>query len=257
MNRKFSPILLIAITSLLTACTQDLKLDGSEKKLAEEEQSKSQPVIFPDYNPSIADGKVVYERLKCAECHGEGGHGVGGRANQDMTDPNGKLAEETPIYQYKLLTYGLKNWDHPVLGATTSRREIWDLVFYIRSFNSPPLSTAELASIKEVFGANCADCHGLKGYGDGPLSHNLDPLPANFHQYNRFYDRDDPMLKIHISEGLYPSAMPGFLDREDSTNNVVFDEEYIDKLARYVRHFHIAYKSNYPEKSNSNLSEQK
>lgn len=233
------------LAAALTGCTQELTLEGSKENLAKEKPETEQEIIFPDFNPSIADGKVVWNKLQCAECHGESGTGVVGKATNDMTDPTRSASGKSPKFQYRTLAYGLPLWDHPKLKDKITNRELWDLVFYVRSLESPPLTDKELAQLEPIFGANCSACHGLRGFGDGDLANNINPMPANFHQYNRFFDRDDPMLHIHIAEGLYPSAMPDFLHKEDRTNNVVFDDALISKLVRYVRHFSVGYKPTY------------
>ena len=135
----------------------------------------------------------------------------------------------------------MQGWDHPALKDKVSTQDIWDLVAFVRSLSRPALTASERHHLGAVFGANCADCHGVKGYGDGALSHNLDPLPANFHQYDRFLERQDTMLWNHIADGLYPAAMPGFLDRQDRANNVVFDKNFVMQMVRYVRHFQFDY----------------
>lgn len=235
-NCFLASILFVSACSPTVTVTK-LQSGGGKKDATPE----IQPVEFPDDSPSIPDGKAVWEKMKCAECHGVDGHGISGKASADLARPS-KSGRGSPIFHYKLLAYGVSYWDHPRLKNKLSVREIWDLVFFVRAFESPPLSDAELEAMEPVYGANCADCHGQKGYGDGPLGHNLAPLPANFHQFSRFFDREDAMLNAHITEGLYPSAMPSFLGREDRANGVVFDEKYIEKLVRYVRSFYVANK---------------
>ena len=92
--------------------------------------------------------------------------------------------------------------------------------------------------VDAVFGSNCAVCHGKKGYGDGPLAHNLERIPANFQDFKRFYDRTDSTLWDHIANGIKWEGMPNFLGKEDKAKNIKFDEAYIWQLVDYVRHFH-------------------
>ncbi len=213
---------------------------------------KSKPVTFPDINPSVPDGKTVWEEQQCAKCHGQ--YGTGTFHANDMT--HSPITLGRPIVLYQFLAYGLPNWDHPALKGRLTDNAIWDLVFFCRSFASPPATPEELQDLQPVFGANCADCHGEKGFGDGPLARHLNPLSANFHQYNRFFDREDTMLYNHISEGLYPTAMPPFLGRRDPLNGVTFDDALINKLVRYVRHFHVDNQPTYlsPEQRDNALS---
>jgi len=235
--------LLVVATVMLSSCATQVDLGAKDKELvARTVTSAANVVIFPDDNPSIADGKIVWNKLNCAECHGTDGSGIGPQVTVDLR--NAELVEDAiPVDQYRQLMYGIPGVKHPLLKDRVTVREAWDLLFYVRSLAIAPLSEAETAAIDPVFGANCAVCHGKRGYGDGPLARNLEPNVANFHQFNRFFDRPDSMLYNHIAEGVYPSAMPGFWNRTDKAQNVTFDEPYIDKLVLYVRAFSINSKS--------------
>ncbi len=231
-------LLLIPLVCLVTGCSQQLSLQGSEAGLAGRTATESaSAVIFPDDDPIIPDGKKVWSRLHCAECHSDTGAPVAGKCQVDLSDTR-YMAKQKPLDQYVFLTYGKEGVNHPKLKDSASRREIWDLVFYTRSLAIPPLAQAEVDQIDAVFGSNCAVCHGKRGHGDGPLAHNMEPVPANFHQYSRFYDRTDDLLYDHIANGINWAGMPNFLNKKDSAKNVTFDQAYIRKPVAYVRHFH-------------------
>ena len=213
-------------------------MNGQDSNLANKDLTQSNhAVIFPDDNPSVPDGKVVYEKLNCAQCHSATGEPVKDSATVNLSDKL-YMAKQKPVDQYIFLTYGKEGLKHPDLKGQLSRREIWDLVFYVRSLAVPVLSDDEIAKIDPVFGSNCAVCHGKRGHGDGPLARNMDPIPANFHQFDRFYDREDDVLYDHIANGIKWEGMPNFLDKQDRVKNVKFDEAYIRTLVQYVRHFH-------------------
>lgn len=197
---------------------------------------KNLSIIYPDHNPSIPDGKLVWNKLACAECHFEDGSGV---LQADLRSKKYAF-NRLPSYQYKFLVFGSKDTPHPALAGQLTNREIWDLIFYVRSLAAPPLSDQEVADLDPIFGANCAVCHGTQGYGDGPLSHNLVPVPANLHNYERLFDRQDEMLFIHLRNGLPPSAMPAWLGKTDQAKGIIFSEEFLKtKLVPYIRHFHV------------------
>lgn len=234
---------LLAITPIiaaLTGCGQpEVSLKGQEDKLAERQVTQfAGAIVYPDDNPSIPDGKLYYEKMQCAQCHGAAGEGVDGKG---VLNDVPAMAKVKPIDQYLVLKYGEKDGqktNHPALQDSISNRHIWDLVFYSRSFSTPPLSKEEVDKIQQVFGGNCAICHGGRGFGDGPLARNMDPIPANFHQFNRFYDRTDDTLYDHIANGIKWEGMPNFLGKQDRAKNVTFDEAYIHKLVMYVRNLH-------------------
>lgn len=242
--KKSAFLLLIPILFTLTACTgSQVNLKGSESDLVHTNVTEAEGVIvYPDDNPSVPDGKVVWEKMNCAECHGTEGKtpvklagGTEEKGTLVLSDPL-FVAKQMPSEQYKFLTYGGKG--HPALKDKLTRRQIWDLVFYSRSLGVPALTDAEFSAIDPVFGANCAVCHGKRGHGDGPLARNMEPLPANFHQYNRFYERTDDQIWDHIAYGIPWEGMPNFLGKVDRKKDVKFDDKYIRSMVRYVRNFH-------------------
>ncbi|MBX9572255.1 MAG: cytochrome c [Candidatus Obscuribacterales bacterium] len=242
---KFSKILpLLPIIGLLTSCAQpEVKVPDAQNMLKEElTQAPTDFVVYPDDRPSIPDGKLVWESAQkgnCASCHGATGAGgtADGKTVAALSDPR-KMAQMKPVETYKFITFG-KDAHHKMQDKLTNR-EIWNLVFYSRSLATPPLAQADLDAINPVFGSNCAVCHGTKGDGDGPLARNLEPMPANFQTFRRFYDRTDDTLFDHIANGIKWEGMPNFLGKEDKKKNVKFDHAYIKKLVQYVRTFHVS-----------------
>jgi mono/diheme cytochrome c family protein len=233
-KRKFS-LLILVLPLLLAACSQEVVKNNGLIK--EGITAGSRDVIYPDAPPSVPDGQTVWEKQNCASCHGVDGHN--GKSKINLADKN-YMNRQKPVDQYELLAFGDPKLpaDHPILNKTASRKEIWNLVFYVRSLARPAATPAKIMEVDAVFGSNCAVCHGKKGYGDGPLSHNLEPIPANFQDFKRFYDRTDAVLWDHIANGIKWEGMPNFLGKEDKAKNVKFDEAYIWQLVDYVRHFH-------------------
>jgi mono/diheme cytochrome c family protein len=235
----------IPLLASLTACGGNLELNGSNDKLTSAQVTSSRDIVMPDDDPSVPDGKAVWNRLasnpelNCASCHGTGGEG-GAKASVNFTDKE-FMRKLKPVEQFETVWLGKtkdgKN-SHPAVHGVVSNRDAWDLVFYVRSLAVAPLTDKEVLDVSAVFGSNCAVCHGTKGYGDGPLAHSLEPQPANFQRFDRFYDREDDVLWDHIANGIKWEGMPNFLDKEDKAKNVKFDKEYIWKLVQYVRHFH-------------------
>lgn len=272
--KKSKLLLFIPLVISLTGCGKSqVTLNGQDQTLASRSVTEAHDVIvWPDDNPSVADGKMVWDKMKCAECHAGGGNVANTSAEskptaadqvkahaametaptrapgerqvntafftQNLSDKNAAWKIK-PLDQYLFLTYGAPNLPkHPVLKDQLSRREIWDLVFYSRSFSMPYLTEQRWSELDPVFGANCAVCHGKRGHGDGPLARNMEPLPANFHQYPRFYDRTDEMIWEHIAYGIKWEGMPNFLGKTDKAKNVKFDDAYIRELTNYIRAFH-------------------
>lgn len=228
---------ILPIAALLAACGQT-PVPVSNANMVKENLTEAPKnfVVFPDDKPSIADGAQVYKQQQCASCHGVDG---GQDANVKLNDPRA-MARRKPVDMYKFLAWGNKETNHPGVLKDRSNREVWNLVVYTRSLGTKPLTDKEMEAVAPVFGANCAICHGTKGDGDGPLARNLEPMPANFQTFSRFYDRDDDTLFDHIANGIKWEGMPNFLGKEDKRNKVKFDHAYIHKLVQYVRAFNIS-----------------
>lgn len=231
-------VVLPAVT-LITGCGEQVTVKGDDTQLVSKEVTKGgREAIYPDDKPSEPDGKVVYEKLSCAECHGSDGKGVSGKTSIDLASAE-YMRKQKPIDQYMFLAFGKDGVKHPTTLGQISSQKTWNLVYYVRSISSPLLSAKEYADVTPVYGANCAVCHGPKGYGDGPLNkyNVLEPNPANFQNYQRFYDRTDDVLFDHIANGIKWEGMPNFLGKEDKAKGIKFDQAYIWKLVAYVRAF--------------------
>ncbi len=259
-------LLLIPIMVGLSACTGEVAVGDKADKLANREVTTAQKVLWPDSNPSALDGAVYYKQMNCAECHGADGKGVAGKCDMDLTNAD-LMRTRKPVHQYSTLAFGEgkvfktpvlsgvghdaehashedvleRSFTHQAYSDKLQKRQIWDLVFYSRSLAAPLLTAEQARDMKAVFGANCAVCHGTRGAGDGPLNKGLvlQPAPANFNQYNRFYDRTDEQIWDHIANGIKWEGMPNFLGKEDKKNKVKFDPPYIWKLVQYIRNFHV------------------
>lgn len=254
MKRLLGASFALTILMLAACAKQEVTLTGKEDQLAERSVTAGEGVvIYPDDSPSVPDGKVAWKKMNCAVCHSESGSGVKGKCKVDLADKNyGRKSK--PIDQFKFISFGGPGINHPKVSDKLSRRQSWDLVFYVRSLADAPLTDAQVMDLDAAFGSNCAVCHGKKGVGDGPIGRNLEPQPANFRNFARFYDRSDDVLWDHIANGIKWEGMPNFLGQQDKAKNVKFDNEYIWKLVQYVRHFQESTQATLaesPEKSRS------
>jgi mono/diheme cytochrome c family protein len=232
-----SPLTCLVVL-MLSACGGPEVINGKESNLIKENVTAGGvEVVYPDAPPSVPDGKTVWQKLNCAVCHGMEGKGKSDKCPIDLADKY-HMVKQKPVEQYKFLVFGKPGLNHPTVDKLISRRDAWNLVFYMRSLARPALTAKEVDDITPVFGSNCAVCHGTKGYGDGPVGRNFEPMPANFQNFSRFYDRTDYELWDHIANGIKWEGMPNFLGKEDKAKNVKFDQAYIWKLVDYVRHFH-------------------
>ncbi len=267
LNLSALAVLTIPVAVSMTACSSQVELSTNAEKLASRETTMGKDVVlFPDAVPSTADGSVYWKKGSCAECHGADGKGVADKTSVDLTNVEW-MRHRKPLDQFKLISFGeglevetpntsalgtaeeneletkgrpSRKMSHPAYLEKLTKRERWDVIFYARTLASPLLSAEERLTMKAVFGANCAVCHGSRGAGDGQLNKGLvlQPAPANFTQFDRFYDRTDEQIWDHIANGIKWEGMPNFLGKEDRGNKVKFDADYIWKLVQYVRNFH-------------------
>ncbi len=91
----------------------------------------------------------------------------------------------------------------------------WDV---IRAYDIAvvPKTAPDLSQAAAIYTANCADCHGVEGHGDGPLAQGLDPVPSNFNDQERMASRSVYGLYNTISLGVAETAMRGFAELSEN-----------------------------------------
>lgn len=97
---------------------------------------------------SIGRGKQLWERLKCAQCHGADGRadGVSRRLVDDWGQPIRAADLTRGVYKsgtsgkdlYRSLATGLSGTPMPAFVDLVSAEEIWDLVHYVQSLAREP-----------------------------------------------------------------------------------------------------------------------
>ena len=78
----------------------------------------------------------------------------------------------------------------------------------------------------ELYTANCTDCHGLGGAGDGPRAYFIFPKPRNFH---------DPATRQYLTRrNLYNGIKFGVVGKEMPAWGKVWSNQEIADVAEYV-----------------------
>lgn len=113
---------------------------------------------YPAQPPSAARGQEIYAE-NCAQCHGPDGTGEvpGSRNFQDLDYIRG----ETPADFYTAVTEG--RGEMPSYRERLSSDERWDVVLFVWRI---PTTNASLELGREIYGADCATCHGEDGSGE-------------------------------------------------------------------------------------------
>jgi len=68
-----------------------------------------------------------------------------------------------------------------------------------------------LAEGKQVFAANCAPCHGVDGYGNGPRAAGLNPPPRNYHTGVFRFGTSVLTMYHTVTNGSPGTSMPSFV----------------------------------------------
>ena len=208
----------VLVGFLITACQSNISINKvalpSEQKPLIGEKAAKDDFAYPTKDPSVVEGKKLFGK-HCASCH-EFGQGQG-KNNFTLKYVN----SVTPSHLFKVIT---SNEKHPSFKSILSVKERWDVVMYLRHqlFGLPE----KFDDIKVKFGSNCAVCHGTRGFGDGDIHYFLNPLPANFNQFDRLYEKTDEKLFDEISNGIAWTAMPPWANRFDKDKHFEFDEKF-------------------------------
>ncbi len=180
--------------------------------------------LFPPEMPSAVRGMAVYE-AKCATCHGAAGDGSGLPGAADFTDAM-FVRSKRPAEFFVAIRDGVEGTAMPAWGEELGEMEIWEVLYYARTFAMSPDETAEG---RTLFGANCAGCHGAAGDGSGLAG------AADFTDQEFMANRNPAEFFQSISGGVEGTAMSAWGD--------TFTEDQTWALVSYVWTF--AYE--YPE----------
>jgi mono/diheme cytochrome c family protein len=211
LSRSLIPLISLVF---LSACSFSLAEDitpppGSEVSAEMPTQAPPSGPLFPAVPPSPANGASIYVE-KCAPCHGETGLGNGPQANQLPNPPSAlgdaSLARQAiPAEWYTAVTQGnLESFMPPFNSLSDSQR--WDVVAYALTLSS---SSQILSQGEALYQANCVNCHGEMGQGDGVEAASLEVQPPDFTDQELMASRSDADLFQAISAGAAP-AMPAY-----------------------------------------------
>lgn len=96
--------------------------------------------------------------------------------------------------------------------VVTLSRKMAAIVMETYDVELAPTHTPDLAKGQQLFQTHCAQCHGVAGFGDGPMAKGLEPAPANFHNKERQAQRSVFGLFNTISLGVDGTAMRAFTE---------------------------------------------
>jgi cbb3-type cytochrome c oxidase subunit II len=181
------------------------------------------------YGPLVKAGDYVYETP----------HQLGtARTGPDLTNEGGRMSNEWQK-AHLVEPRAVKPGSIMPSFSYLDDRDMNDLVSYIQSLGNRRSSVAYVEAPDEyqstteagkkliarktvdtnssasanagrgIYTQNCAVCHGLDGYGNGPNSRSLEKKPANFSRAF-FKQYPDEMWFYRVSEGVPGTRMPRF-----------------------------------------------
>lgn len=143
-----------------------------EQQPAVAPQQPAQPFQLPTRRPSAAAGAALYQE-KCIRCHGDRGRGDGAMAAQIQTQFGSPVSDltgdvvaraRTPAEWYDLVANGRLQNGMPGFAGSLDVDQRWDVIAYAWSL---AVSPQQVERGQQVYAAQCVQCHGDAGKGDG------------------------------------------------------------------------------------------
>lgn len=161
-----------------------------------------------DYPPTVENGQIV-DQVEYAEM-------------QEFSGEILNLLKKMPEHEGKniLLTNAEQVRDgigQRVKGEDISRLTQALKEALISNYNIVvgPKKAPDMGNVQALFESNCASCHGVTGFGDGPLAKGMEPPPGNFHDISRQYTRSIYDLYNTITLGVPETPMASYANLSD------------------------------------------
>lgn len=164
--------------------------------------------IAVDYAGAVENGKIISE-TEYAEMK-EFSELVQFELNNLPAHPN----KARLLDRAKTLNQKIQNKSAPA-QVSQAARELAKGVHNAYPFPTEPETPPDLTLGRQLYQANCVQCHGASGQGNGPLAAQLEPAPTDFTDAARAAQRSKLALYQVISNGVDGTAMPSFNELSD------------------------------------------
>ena len=183
-NRSISSVVaviaLLMIAALLASCSlaapapsqQSGPIGPVSQSQPIGQQPPAQPMQLPSRRPNAGNGAALYAQW-CVPCHGIQGRGDGQQAaqiQQQFGQPVADLTSDviaraqTPTQWFDVVSNGRMSNGMPPFSAKLDANQVWDVIVYAWTLSATP---AQIERGQAVYAAQCVQCHGDKGKGDG------------------------------------------------------------------------------------------
>ena len=164
--------------------------------------------IGVDYPPTIVNGEIVneIEYTEMQEFSGELRNLI--MAMPDHADKN------TLVDEAERIRSGIEN---RIIGTeiTILTQQLKTDLIATYKISVGPKKTPDLTDVQALYESECSSCHGVLGYGDGPLASVQEIPPSDFHDMERQYTRSIFDLYNTISLGVDGTPMKAFAQLSD------------------------------------------
>ena len=156
-----------------------------------------------DYSGAVEDGRVV----NTAE-YAEMVDFVAGITQQLGDLPEHSVKSEL-IEQVQSLTLWVRQKESPEKIRRLTA-QIHNKIIIAYEIVVVPRKQPDLKKANQLYAEQCASCHGVEGFGDGPASVGMEPPPINFHDIDRYKQRTLYGLHSTITQGVSDTAMKAY-----------------------------------------------
>ena len=161
-----------------------------------------------DYPPTVENGQVV-DTVEYAEM-------------QEFSGEIINLLNKLPAHEGKSILLANATEVRDGIGQRVSGDQVSRLTqalkeALISNYNIVvgPKKAPDMAAVQTLFESNCSSCHGVMGYGDGPLAQGMEPAPGDFHDMGRQYTRSIYDLYNTITLGVPETPMASYAHLSD------------------------------------------
>lgn len=169
---------------------------------------------LPAEHPDLSQGAVIFAE-NCTRCHGISGQGNGELVlNGNLPDPPpdfndpATIQAQSPTQWFDTITNGRLEKLMPPWRESLSEAERWSVALYTYTMSYDP---EQITQGQRLWEANCAECHGETGAGDGPRAQELNINARNLSLPEALIDASDAMLFETLTQGK-GDVMPAFAD---------------------------------------------